>query len=266
MDKQNVSDEFLRLIEIVRSLRGPGGCEWDGAQTHQSLTPYLLEEACEVIESIDEEDSSKLKEELGDLLLHIVFQASLGEDEGQFTLADSIRSINEKLIRRHPHVFGDVKVNNVADIKRNWEEIKMKEGRNSLMDGLPKSLPALLQAQRVQLRASEVGFDWENVGDVWDKVHEELDELKQAVLQKDHTEMRNEFGDLLFSLVNLSRFLDINTEEALRNTIKKFVRRFKSVEEQLQGAGKKMSDSTLSEMDKLWDKVKESEKQQRISP
>ena len=261
MPNPNLSEEFLRLVKIVQTLRGSHGCEWDRAQTHQSLIPYLLEEAYEVIESIDEGNPEKLKEELGDLLLHIVFQASLAEDQQKFQLQDSIRNISDKLVRRHPHVFGDVTVKNVAEIKQNWEEIKLKEGRKSLMDGLPKTLPALLQAQRVQLRASEVGFDWDEIGDVWAKVHEEIDELKEAVESENHEAIRDEFGDLLFSLVNLSRFLNVNTEESLRHTIKKFVRRFRSVEEQLQQRGKSFRESNLSEMDSLWDNCKAAEKQ-----
>ena len=229
MSRNNqVIEQFKRLISIVKTLRGPSGCEWDRAQDSGSLSPYFLEEAYEVTESINEENPQKLKEELGDLLLHIVFQAELGEEENNFTLADSIKNISEKLVRRHPHVFSNTKVDSIKDIKKNWEEIKLKEGRTSLMEGLPKTLPALLQAQRVQLRASEVGFDWAEIDDVWDKVLEELKELKDAIKTKNQEKIRGELGDLLFSIVNLSRFLNVNTEEALRGTVKKFVNRNKS--------------------------------------
>lgn len=260
MKNSDPSKELSKLINIVKTLRGPNGCKWDKAQTHQSLTPYLLEEAYEVIESIDEDNLQKLKEELGDLLLHIVFQAELGEEKGNFTLTDSIKTINEKLVRRHPHVFSDIKVNSIKEIKKNWEEIKLKEGRTSLMEGLPKTLPALLQAQRVQLRASEVGFDWKKIDGVWDKVLEELKELKEAIETKNHEKIRNELGDLLFSLVNLSRFLNVNTEEALRGTVKKFVNRFKSIEEELSSNGVEIKNSSLSKMDQLWNKIKTKEK------
>jgi len=260
LNNNNSGKELSKLINIVKTLRGPNGCKWDKAQTHQSLTPYLLEEAYEVTESINEENPQKLKEELGDLLLHIVFQAELGEEENNFTLADSIKNISEKLVRRHPHVFSNTKVDSIKDIKKNWEEIKLKEGRTSLMEGLPKTLPALLQAQRVQLRASEVGFDWAEIDDVWDKVLEELKELKDAIKTKNQEKIRGELGDLLFSIVNLSRFLNVNTEEALRGTVKKFVNRFKSIEEELSSNGIEIKNASLSEMDKLWDKIKAKEK------
>ncbi|MBL7135546.1 MAG: nucleoside triphosphate pyrophosphohydrolase [Candidatus Marinimicrobia bacterium] len=260
MKNSDPNKELSKLIKIVKTLRGPNGCKWDKAQTHQSLTPYLLEEAYEVIESIDEYNLQKLKEELGDLLLHIVFQAELGEEKGNFTLTDSIKIISKKLVRRHPHVFSDTEVNSIKEIKKNWEEIKLKEGRTSLMEGLPKTLPALLQAQRVQLRASEVGFDWEKIDGVWDKVLEELKELKEATETKNHEKIRNELGDLLFSLVNLSRFLNVNTEEALRGTVKKFVNRFKSIEEELSSNGVEIKNSSLSKMDQLWNKIKTKEK------
>lgn len=260
MKNSDPSKELSKLINIVKTLRGPNGCKWDKAQTHQSLTPYLLEEAYEVIESIDEDNLQKLKEELGDLLLHIVFQAELGEEKGNFTLTDSIKIISEKLVRRHPHVFSDIKVNSIKEINKNWEEIKLKEGRTSLMEGLPKTLPALLQAQRVQLRASEVGFDWKKIDGVWDKVLEELKELKEAIETKNHEKIRNELGDLLFSLVNLSRFLDVNTEEALRSTVKKFVNRFKSIEEELSSNSIEIQNASLSKMDQLWNKIKTKEK------
>lgn len=256
MDKEKVLQRFARLIEIVRKLRGPGGCKWDRAQTHKSLVPYMTEELYEVIEAIEEDDMRKLKEELGDLLLHVVFQADLAEEEGHFTLGDSIETISSKLVRRHPHVFAGLKVGSVSEIKKNWEEIKLREGRQSLLEGIPKNLPALLLARRVQQRASEVGFDWERVPSVIEKLEEEFLELKNAIESREQSRIRDELGDLLFTVVNLSRFLDIDPEDALRHTIKKFINRFKLVEEELRKKGKKLEEATLSEMDRLWDEIK----------
>ena len=244
------------MIEIVKKLRGPGGCKWDRAQTHKSLVPYMTEELYEVIEAIEEDDMRKLKEELGDLLLHVVFQADLAEEEGHFTLADSIETISSKLVRRHPHVFAGLKVGSVSEIKKNWEEIKLREGRQSLLEGIPKNLPALLLARRVQQRASEVGFDWERVPSVIEKLEEEFLELKNAIESREQSRIRDELGDLLFTVVNLSRFLDIDPEDALRHTIKKFINRFKLVEEELRKKGKKLEEATLSEMDRLWNEIK----------
>ena len=256
MDKEKVLQRFARLIEIVKKLRGPGGCKWDRAQTHKSLVPYMTEELYEVIEAIEEDDMRKLKEELGDLLLHVVFQADLAEEEGHFTLADSIETISSKLVRRHPHVFAGLKVGSVSEIKKNWEEIKLREGRQSLLEGIPKNLPALLLARRVQQRASEVGFDWERVPSVIEKLEEEFLELKNAIESREQNRIRDELGDLLFTVVNLSRFLDIDPEDALRHTIKKFINRFKLVEEELRKKGKKLEEATLSEMDRLWNEIK----------
>ncbi|MBO8151189.1 MAG: nucleoside triphosphate pyrophosphohydrolase [Candidatus Marinimicrobia bacterium] len=256
MDKEKVLQRFARLIEIVRKLRGPGGCKWDRAQTHKSLVPYMTEELYEVIEAIEEDDMRKLKEELGDLLLHVVFQADLAEEEGHFTLGDSIETISSKLVRRHPHVFAGLKVGSVSEIKKNWEEIKLREGRQSLLEGIPKNLPALLLARRVQQRASEVGFDWERVPSVIEKLEEEFLELKNAIESREQSRIRDELGDLLFTVVNLSRFLDIDPEDALRHTIKKFINRFKLVEEELRKKGKKLEEATLSEMDRLWNEIK----------
>lgn len=259
MTKFDACQEFKRLLDIVKTLRSLNGCQWDKAQSHQSLVPYMLEETYEVIESINEKNLPKLKEELGDLLLHIVFQCDIGEEEKSFTIADSIHSINEKLIRRHPHVFGNVKVNSIREIKENWEEIKLKEGRISQMEGIPKTLPALLQAQRVQLRATEVGFDWEKIENVWEKICEESQELKEAIKTHDKEKIKSEFGDLLFTLVNISRFLDINAEEALRGSVKKFIKRFKSIEMELSERGIKLKDSSLSDMNDIWNKIKSKE-------
>ncbi len=255
-EKSALIGEFERLLKIVKTLRGPSGCEWDRAQTSNSLTPYFMEEAYETIEAIHEGDEKKLKEELGDLLLHIVFQADIAADNGTFTLTDSLKNINDKLERRHPHVFGNVSVKDIREIGQNWEEIKLKEGRKSLMEGLPKTLPALLLARRIQERAAQVGFDWDKIDAVWDKVHEELEELKSALKFSDKKSISLEFGDLLFSLVNLSRFLKINPEEALSLTSKKFVDRFRYIEKKLSAKNKRLKDATLEEMDQLWDEIR----------
>ena len=261
MEKINqASDALQRLIKIVKTLRGPGGCEWDQAQTSKSLRPYLLEEAYEVIESINEGNPQKIKEELGDLLLHIVFQAELGNENNEFHLAESIDNISDKLIRRHPHVFSDVKVDGVSDIKKNWEEIKKAEGRKSIMEGLPKSFPALLLARRIQERAAEVKFEWDDIKYVWDKLDEEIDELKEAVHDEDFDKIEDEMGDVLFSMVNLSRFLKTNPEEALKRTNKKFIKRFQQIEGHLEDRNLQIGDMSLEQLDKIWDQVKKDEK------
>ena len=258
--KSSTFEQFERLIAIVKTLRGSSGCEWDRAQTSESLTPYFLEEAYETIEAIHEDDQMKLKEELGDLMLHIVFQADIAQEKKTFDLADSLKNICDKLERRHPHVFGDTVVNGIAEIKQNWEEIKLEEGRKSLMEGLPKTLPALLFARRIQERASQVGFDWDKIDSVWEKVHEEIDELKEAIEKTDREMIELELGDLLFSLVNLSRFLDINPEQALKATSAKFVNRFQYIEEKLNAKNQSLKDTTLEEMDSLWNEIRTAEK------
>lgn len=248
--------EFERLLQIVSILRGPTGCAWDRAQTPATLTPYLLEEAYEVIESIQEENPPRLKEELGDLLLHIVFQCDIATEKQQFDMTQVLKSINEKLIRRHPHVFGDIQTTDVQTIKQNWESIKLREGRNSLMEGLPRSLPALLQARRVQERAAQVGFDWENITGVRAKLDEELAELDAAIKSNDKTAIVDEMGDLLFTIVNLARFLNLDPEEALRQSVNKFVARFKDLEAELAAQGKNWRESSLYELDEIWNRLK----------
>lgn len=256
-----LGQRFEELVAIVKRLRSPGGCPWDREQTAASLLPFFLEEAYEVIESVDEADWESLKEELGDILLHVVFQAGIAEDEDRFRLAETLKTVNAKLIRRHPHVFGEVEAKVPREAKRNWEAAKQAEkSRMSRLEGVPANIPALVRSQRLQQKASYVGFDWEKVEEVWDKIHEEIGELKeaQAAGRKEHLE--EEIGDVLFAIVNLARFLDISAEDALRKTNKKFVRRFQQVEEELKKRGKKVEESTLEEMDSIWNAIKAEEK------
>jgi MazG family protein len=248
------SDEFNRFVSIVHRLRRE--CPWDREQTHLSIRDMLIEEAYEVVETIDEADPDALKKELGDLLLHVAMHARIAEEEGAFDLRDVLREINEKLIRRHPHVFGTGTATSAGDVKAKWEEIKMAEGRASVLDGVPKGLPALQHALKVQERAARVGFDWKNAEDVWKKVTEELGEMKAALRSRSRKRREEELGDFLFSLVNYSRFIGTNPESALRVTIRKFIDRFRYVETELERQGKKINRSTLEEMDALWTEAK----------
>jgi XTP/dITP diphosphohydrolase len=254
-----VDDAFVRFVEITKRLRAE--CPWDREQTHQSIRMSLIEEAYEVVEAIDGNAFDELRKELGDLLLHVVFHANIAEEAGEFTLEQVITGITEKLIFRHPHVFGDAKADNAHEVKQNWEKLKMQEGRTSLMDGVPKELPALLRAHRLQDKASKAGFDWERREDVWKKVEEELSELhveighESGTANRDRIEM--EFGDLLFALVNYARFLHVNPEIALRGTIEKFITRFQYIERRLKEKGSDIHSSTLEEMDALWREAKQ---------
>lgn len=254
---------FDRLVEIMRRLRAPGGCPWDAEQTHESLKRYLLEECYEVIEAIDTNDSGLLKEELGDLMLQPVFHAAIAAEKGEFTMDDVLATICDKLVRRHPHVFGDQRVKTAAEQVENWERIKKKEkgeGRKSALSGVPPHLPALLKAQKVTEKAARVGFDWEHVDQVFAKVLEELREFEETMAARDEERMEAELGDLLFAIVNLGRFLSIDPEEALRKTIDRFVRRFTHVEETMHARGVQMKEATLEEMDRLWEEAKAAER------
>ena len=256
-DNKQTADAFIELLEILRRLRAPDGCAWDKEQTSESLIPYLLEETYEIIEAIEGGDVESLKEELGDLSLHILFQAELARESGKFDISDSLKHISEKLIHRHPHVFDKQNGNVEGDLNMSWEKAKQKEKkRENLLDGIPKKLPALTRARRIQEKAANVGFDWKEIQPVWDKVEEELTELKEVVAEKDPEKIKDEMGDVLFSLVNLSRFLDISPEDALRMTISKFENRFAKVEKELKRRGKDFSDSSLEEMDSIWNSVK----------
>lgn len=245
---------FERLVEIMHRLRAPDGCPWDIEQTHESLRPYLIEETYEVLDSIDRKQYGELKKELGDLLLQIVFHAQLAAEEKLFAIEDVLSEINDKLVRRHPHVFGDAKVDGARHVERQWEKIKLSEAHKpKLLEGVPKHQPALNRAFRVQEKAAGVGFDWPSAEPVWKKVREELDELQHEAHHNEREKMESEFGDLLFSMVNLGRKLGINPEDALRSSTESFMRRFAYIEEQL---GKPLHEATLEEMDELWEEAK----------
>jgi tetrapyrrole methylase family protein / MazG family protein len=254
-----MSYTFEEFVEIVRRLRRE--CPWDREQTHESIRQNLIEEAYEVVEAIDNGDLDEFKKELGDLLLHVVFHSAIAEESNEFTLDEVISLITEKLVRRHPHVFGDTVVNGQDDVVRNWERIKLEEGRKSLLDGIPIALPALVRAQRLQQKASKVGFDWSKKEDCWKKVEEELKEFQAAIKEENNDiEAANELGDLLFSIVNYARFLDINPEDALRKTNEKFIRRFQIIEKKLKEQGKNIHETSLEEMDRIWDETKANSK------
>lgn len=254
MQSKTPQEEFSRFLDIMRTVRVE--CPWDREQTHQSIRHSLIEEAYEVVESIDKNDLEELKEELGDLLLHVAFHAVMAEEKNNFTIDDVLRSISEKLIRRHPHVFSDVTLKTPHEVKANWEQMKMAEGRTSAVEGVPKELPALLRASRIQEKVSKVGFDWDRRDDVWNKVLEEIEELQKAESTTKKGKIEEEFGDLLFSLVNYSRFLNINPEIALRKSIEKFIKRFKKIEDGLRKKKKSIKEATLAEMDEIWDSHK----------
>ena len=254
---------FENLVTIMSRLRGPGGCPWDAEQTHESLTRYLLEEAYEVIEAIELKSTDHLKEELGDLLLQPLFHAAIAEEAGNFTIHDVIQTLCEKLIRRHPHVFGAMEISDSSAQIENWERIKKNEKgteRSSALSGVPSHLPALMKAQKITEKAARVGFDWEHVDHVVAKVMEELHEFEEAMASGDNERMEAELGDLLFAIVNLGRFLSINPEEALRKTINRFQSRFQHVENSLHARGQQMSATPLEEMDCLWEEAKKREK------
>ena len=248
-------ERFNNFVEITKRLRKE--CPWDREQTHASIRHSLIEEAYEVVESIEHEQWGELRKELGDILLHVVFHANIAEEQNEFTLDQVIKSVSEKMIFRHPHVFGTTKVGGAEEVKQNWEKLKMQEGRESLMDGVPKELPALLRAHRLQEKAAKVGFDWKKREDAWKKVEEEIQELHHAVEHETLARVESEFGDLLFAMVNYSRFLNINPENALRHTIEKFIARFQFIERTLKGRGKDIHSSSLEEMDALWEEAKQ---------
>jgi len=252
-----IKSEFARLVQIMERLRSENGCPWDREQTYESLRQYLLEETYEVLELIDAGQYDELKNELGDLLLQIIFQSQIAEEEGRFTILDVLKKINHKLIHRHSNVFGNVVVKNAEEQTVNWEHMKRQEDQGrSVIDGVPKPLSALLRAHRIQAKAATVGFDWDDVHQLWEKVVEEFEELKQSIAENSQEAIEMEFGDLLFTLVNLSRFLRVNPEDALRKATRKFVTRFRLMEQQVVSSNKSLETMNLEEMDQVWEDVK----------
>lgn len=249
-----LQEKFDEFVNIAKRLRKE--CPWDREQTNDSIKASTLEEAYEVVHSIDENDYDELKKELGDLLFHIVFHSIMAEEKNEFNLENVIDEIQSKLIRRHPHIFGNVKVNDAKDVKKNWEAIKLSEGRKFLLDGIPINMPALLRAFRVQEKASKIGFDWEKKEQVWEKVIEEIDELKKSEREAQPEDIEEELGDLFFALTNYARFLNINPENALRKSTLKFEERFKYVENKIKEQNKNLNESTLEEMNYYWEESK----------
>ena len=245
---------FDRLLTIMDELREK--CPWDRKQTMESLRHLTIEETYELGDAILENDLEEVKNELGDLMLHLVFYAKIGSETENFDIADVCNSICEKLISRHPHIYGDVEVADEEEVKRNWENLKLKEGRTSVLEGVPKSLPALVKANRIQDKVSGVGFDWEEPQQVFEKVKEELDELQQEVSADNKDKIEAEFGDVLFSMINYARFLKVDPENALERTNKKFIKRFQYIEAKAKGIGKSLKDMTLAEMDVFWEEAK----------
>ncbi len=248
-------DRFAALTDIIARLRGPDGCPWDRQQTHRSLKPHLLQECYEVLEAVDQGDSEKLSEELGDLLMQIVLHAQIAAEVGDFGIGDVLRRINTKLIHRHPHVFGGAKAKDAQEVRHNWEALKQEERQGaSVLSGLPRAMPALAYSQAIQQRAALVGFDWREFDDVTDKLAEEVKELSQTT---DHQERASEFGDLLFTLANMARWLNVDLEDALRSANERFYRRFRHMEESCERQGLSLSSLTLEQQDKLWDEAKQ---------
>lgn len=246
--------KFQELYEIMVRLRKE--CPWDREQTHDSIKAATLEETHELIETIDEKNFHEMKSELGDLLLHILFHSVIAEEDKNFNINDVIDSLKNKLIRRHPHVFSDVQINGTEDVVKNWEEIKLSEGRNSVLEGVPKNLPSLARAYRLQEKASKVGFDWEKKEDVWKKVIEEIEEMHAMEKSGNKIELEKELGDVFFALTNYARFLGVNPENALRITNEKFIHRFSYIEQKIKESGKTLKESNLEEMDKYWEESK----------
>lgn len=257
-------NNFQKLLDIMTALRAEDGCPWDKEQTRESLTPYLVEETYEVIEAIEEGDPEKIREELGDLLFQIVFHCQIAKERGEFDIGGVIEKISDKMITRHPHVFakdsGKQKFETSSEVVKQWEERKKEEGklRSSILEGIPKELPSLLRAHRLQSRAAKVGFDWKRVEDVLVKLDEELTEFRKALEDRKQAEIEDELGDIFFVLVNVSRFVGVNPEDALRRTISKFISRFRYIEMKAADAGKRLSGMTLEEMDALWEDAKRS--------
>ena len=261
MQNEHTAYEFIRLIGIMDELREK--CPWDKKQTIHSLRSMTIEETYELADAITEEDWTGIKEELGDLLLHIAFYARIGKEQNRFTLENVIENICEKLIFRHPHIYGPaanagelIEVHDEEDVKKNWEKLKLREGKKSVLSGIPVSLPATVKAIRLQEKARQVGFEWNSIGQVWEKVREEMKELQDAVSHADHSLIEEEFGDLIFSLINYARFLQIDAENSLEKTNKKFISRFNQMEKEAIEKGKNLSEMSLDEMNSIWDSIK----------
>lgn len=262
--QQQIADSFLHLVKIMDELREQ--CPWDRKQTIQTLRQLTIEETYELADAITDEDWKGIKEELGDLMLHILFYSKIGSEQKQFELKEVLDGIAEKLISRHPHIYGNVKVNNEEEVKQNWEKLKLKEGKKSVLSGVPPSLPSTVKAMRLQEKAKQVGFEWDNKEQVWEKVEEEMDELKLAVgswqsavpndAGNEHRKVEEEFGDVIFSLINYARFLHVDAENALERTNKKFIQRFTQMEEQAMKKGRHLNEMTLGEMDAIWNEIK----------
>jgi MazG family protein len=258
MKSENLSEAFLRLVNIMDELREK--CPWDRKQTIQTLRTLTIEELYELTDAIISEDWPGIKEELGDLFLHLLFYAKIAKEQNRFNLVEVLHGISEKLIARHPHIYGDVKVNSEEDVKQNWEKLKLQEGKKSVLSGVPDSLPAVVKAIRLQEKSKQAGFEWNNCQEVWEKVQEEEDELREAILSGDQAHIEEEFGDLMFSLINYARFLSIDAETALERTNRKFIKRFTKMEELVSLTGKKMTELSLSELDAIWNTVKKQKK------
>ena len=250
-----LGNAFLNLVQIMDELREK--CPWDKKQTIQSLRQMTIEETYELADAITESDWQGIREELGDLLLHILFYARIGREQQQFTLEQVIEGISKKLIDRHPHIYGNVEVKDEEDVKKNWENLKLKEGKTSVLSGVPKALPATVKAMRLQEKAKQVGFEWENKEQVWEKVEEEINELKAAIVSGAQEKVEEEYGDVVFSLINYARFLRVDAENALERTNKKFIYRFTEMEKQAMSHGKSLQHMSLSEMDAIWNTIKQ---------
>ena len=253
-NRENQLKAFDRLLTVMDELRAQ--CPWDKKQTMQSLRHLTIEETYELGDAILDNDLKEIKGELGDLLLHIVFYAKIGSETNDFDIADVANTICEKLIHRHPHIYSDVKVKDEAEVKQNWEKLKLKEGKKSVLEGVPKNLPALVKASRIQEKVAGVGFDWEEPTQVWEKVEEEIAELKVEVASGDRNKIESEFGDVMFSMINYARFIGVNPEDALERTNKKFIKRFQYLESKAKEIGKELSEMTLAEMDVYWEEAK----------
>ncbi len=254
---------FDELVALMTTLRGPNGCPWDRKQTLESLKPFIVEEAYEVVDAIDRGERAALREELGDFLLQVVFVAEITREEGSFDIYDVVTAIHDKLVHRHPHVFGDVEAKDAEQVLVNWEKLKNEERKaenKSVLAGVPQSLPALLKASRLTEKAGRVGFDWRRAEDVFAKIDEEIGELHEAIEEKDQKKIHDEIGDLLFSIANIARKLDVNAEEALQSANRKFMRRFESMESAVRSRGHNLDQLTLEQMDALWDEAKAAER------